>query len=355
MSGKITHFFFFLGLLLLGSCLDEIELDKQVIDAKAIIIQGRLLKGSPSLVEVSVQRVGDYDNSELSTFIGNAKISLLNGKGAKIDLQELRSPQIYRASIPSNNPNFSVQEGENYQIKVLLADGRQFESAPEPLLSVPDLEKTNFKLAELSLPDYRGIITPAQYLQFWVSTSLKAKATAAKAKLRWELQLVYRLTDNSQRVCYNFEPQRPDRFFLYDGPLYAANRLDSFFLNNIILDHRFAEGAYMLVIQEALSPEAFQYWTQAKTLAERTGNMFEAPPAKISSNIRNVQNPNEAVYGYFYPSIQDTVRLYINPAQVGFPQKYCPQPPTQRMGPTICDICTLQTGSTLSKPRFWVE
>ncbi|MDX2072186.1 MAG: DUF4249 family protein [Haliscomenobacter sp.] len=340
--------------LLLSSCLDEIELKNQRFGTKAVIIQGRLILGAPSLIEVNVQRIGEFDGAETSVHIGSAKVTLEQTDGSNIDLQEITSAKLYRASIPNNHPTFKVRAGQSYRIKVSLLDGRQYESEFEPLLPVPELEKTSYTLQELTLPDKKGFLNKATYLSFWVNSKLKTGGNPDKSKLRWELNAVYRFTDDTRKLCYNFEPQRVDKVLLYDGPGLQLERLDTFYLADVRLDHRFAEGFYLTVLQESLSTTAFNYWNQVKTLAERSGSMFEEPAAKIASNLRS-KNVGEEVYGYFYATAQDTLRLYIRPEQVGSPTKYCPQPPTPRIGPTVCDNCLLNTGSTLTKPNFWIE
>lgn len=340
---------------LLGGCLDEIELKDQRFDTQAIIIQGRLILGSPSVVEINVERVGEYDGLERTAHIGSAKITLLSADGNSIEVPEVNFAKVYRVSIPQNSSTFKVQAGQSYRIKVNLLDGRSYESELEPLLPVPDLEKTSYTIQELSIPDKKGFITPANYFRFWINSSLFAGNSTQKSKLRWELHGVYRLTDDAKKVCYNYEPQRPEQVFLYDGLAAQRNRLDTFYLANAKLDHRFAEGFYLTVFQESLSSSAFRYWNQVKTLSERSGSMFEEPAAPISSNIRSSADPAEKVYGYFYATAQDTLRLYVSPAQAGSPTTYCPQPPTPRIGPTICDNCLLNTGSTLVKPAFWIQ
>ena len=340
--------------LLLSGCLDEIELKNQRFETKAVIIQGRLILGSPSVVEVSVQRIGEFDGSETAIHISSAKVTLEQTDGKSIELPEVNSAKLYRASIPADQSGFKVQTGQNYRIKVSLLDGRQYESEFESLLPVPELEKTNYTIQDLTLPDKKGFLGTATYLSFWVNSKLKTGSSTDKSRLRWEVNAVYRLSDNVSKVCYNYEPQRVDKVFIYDGPGLQLERLDTFYLADVRLDHRFAEGFYLTVLQESLSPTAFNYWNQVKTLAERNGSMFEEPAAKIVSNLRS-KNAEEEVYGYFYATAQDTLRLYIRPEQVGMPTKYCPQPPQPRIGPTICDNCLLSTGSTLTKPNFWIE
>ena len=355
MRNGISNGMLLLIALVCTTCLDEIELKNQRFDTKAVIIQGKIVNGSTAVAEVTVQRIGDYDGIELETHVSAAKVTLVSESGASIDLSEISAKRLYRVVIPGNHPTFRVQNGQGYSIRVTLPDGRKYESGVEKMIPVPKLEKTSFQQLDLALPNKKGFISTAAYLRFWVNTSLKAVNSSEKVKLRWELTGVYRLTDDRARICYYTEPVRLEKIFIYDGAAFQQERLDKHPLADALLDYRFAEGFYLTLIQESLSYNAFQYWDQVRNLAERSGNMFEAPAATIASNIKNSVDPKEPVFGFFYATTQDTMRLYVRPEQVGGPVKYCPQPPTPRIGPTICDNCLLQTGSTLTKPSFWID
>jgi hypothetical protein len=352
---KLRYISILCGLsLLLTTCLDEIELKNQRFETKALIIQGRLVLGAPSVVEITIQRVGEFDGTETAIHIGSAKVTLERADGMSIDVPEVNFGKIYRASIPSNQGTFKVQTGQNYRIKVSLLDGRQYESDFEPLEAVPELEKTNYFLEDLTFQDRKGFLNTAPFLRFWVNSKLKANGNSDKTRLRWEVNAVYRLTDKTRKVCYNYEPLRVEKVLVYDAPAFQADRLDTFKLVDVRLDSRFAEGIYITVLQESMSQTAFRYWGQVKALAERSGSMFEETAGTIVSNLRS-KNSKEEVYGYFYATAQDTLRIYIRPEQVGMPTKYCPLPPTPRIGETVCDNCLLTTGSTLTKPNFWIE
>ncbi len=334
-------------------CLDEIDLKNQQFDAKAIILQGKLIMGNPSSVEVSLQRIGDFTGNENATSIFGAKITLHQTSGALLALNENITKSIYTATIDINHPTFKVLAGQSYYIQAILPDGRQYRSDPETILSVPKMEKIGFNPEVLSLPDRKGFIQTDTFLQIWTNTKLSTNNDLRKIK--WEVSCVYKFTDDALRVCYAPEPVRPEKTYLYDSPLYLSQRLDSFIITDTRIDHRFAEGLYLTVLQETLTDKAFTYWNQIKVLAERNGNMFEAPAATISSNIKNPADSTERVFGFFYATQQDTQRLYITPPMVFFPRKYCPIPPTPRIGPTICDACLLITGSSNTKPSYWKE
>ncbi len=346
----------FLGLLSLNNCLDEIELKGQQFSTKATVIQGRLVLGATtSSVEVLVSRLGEFEGQELNSYIANATVKLLDASGKVLAVPEAANRRSYRVVVPNNNPTFSIQAGKPYRIQVLLADGRLYESEPETLMATPDLERVTYKRAVLPVVSRQGFVNQDTFFQFSANTKLRAEGAQTNARIRWEVYAVYRLSDMNRRVCYNTETMRQEKVFLYDGPSSDIDRLDNYPLIDIRRDHRFAEGCFLFIIQESLSREAYQYWNSVKSLAQRNGNMFDPPAGTIGTNIRNVKDASDRAFGYFYATAHDSIRLHIRPKDAGFPKNYCPQPPTERIGPTICDDCRLQTGSSLLRPWFWME
>lgn len=344
------YFFILTGIFLLHSCLDEIELKNQRFETKAVIIQGRLVQGNPSSIEVNIQRIGDYDRSEAANYVVGAKVKAINNtSGASLDLTEDRNKLVYRINIPVTNA-FKVLNGNAYQIEAELPDGRKFKSAAEVLYNVPKMDSLYYTQEILTLPNKKQILQTDTFLRFKINTPLQA--VNGSGKYRWETNGVYKLSDNSMRVCYAPENVSPEKIQLYDVSTYNLSRLDKHLIVDTKKDFRFAEGYYMTVVQESLSPSAFNYWNQVKSLAERNGNMFDAPPATISSNIINTTDSTDRAYGFFYATTHDTLRIFIKPITS---PNYCPQPPTPRIGPTICDICLLLTGSSYTKPSYWKE
>jgi Domain of unknown function (DUF4249) len=345
-----------LGLLNLTTCLDEIELKGQQFNTKATVIQGKLVLGTNvSTVEVIVTRLGEFEGQELNSFIGNATVKLLDAEGKALAVPETPNRRAYRVVLPNNNPNYSIQVGKPYRLQVLLADGRLYESEPEILTAVSDLEGVTYQQAVLPVVNRQGFVNQDTFFQFSANTKLKAEGARDNSRLRWEVYAVYRLSDMNRRICFNTETMRQERVFLFDGLNSDIDRLDNYPLIDIRKDHRFAEGCFLFFIQETLSDEAYRYWNSVKSLAQRNGNMFDPPAGTIGTNIRNVKDASDRAFGFFYATAHDSIRLHIRPKDAGFPRRYCPQPPTDRIGPTICDDCRLQTGSSLIRPSYWVE
>jgi hypothetical protein len=136
----------------------------------------------------------------------------------------------------------------------------------------------------------------------------------------------------------------------------------------------------MLVKQIALSEEAYNYWEQLRVNSTQEGGLYEKQPLAIAGNLKNVNDPDRPVLGYFYAVAESTRRyFYSNIAEITLNfNDYCQEDPLGRMGwreygprdyPVYyyfnglailrilsdeCIECQLQGGTT-QKPEFWPE
>jgi hypothetical protein len=338
------------------ACLDEIQLKNQEFDSKALVIQGRLIRGQSGsgFVEASVQRLGEYGTNGVVSYITGAKVELLGPNNQVAQLRIPTGATTYTLAFHPTTSPFKVELNKSYQLRVTMPDGKRYISSSEILLPVPKMKKIWWETDTITFQNANGKVLTRDILRFKISTPIESNNSMEKENLRWQSNIAYKFTDDALRVCYSTEGLRNDKVVLFDPKTAALDQIDSMSIVETNLDFRFVEGSYVQVIQESLSKAALDYWNQIKLLAERTGNMFEAPAATVSSNIRSETNSQEDVFGFFYATSHDTIRVFIDSNQVSYKTPYCPQPPTPRIGPTICDNCIL-IGSTASyiRPYFW--
>ena len=68
----------------------------------------------------------------------------------------------------------------------------------------------------------------------------------------------------------------------------------------------------ILVKQYALTREAFEYMEMLKKNTENIGTLFDPLPSQLTSNIRNLTNPDEPVIGYLTATSMQTKRIFVN-------------------------------------------
>lgn len=348
--------------LLLTGCFDEIAFDGSEDQLENLVVQGELALGSPSVVTVSVTQISAFEGAEIPTPVAVSSVVLADQLENTIDLIPATDPGRFYLEIPEDHPTFQVQEGSAYQIRVMLESGTRYESDLEPLLAVPTPESINMAIVEREEVNEFGANEIFSYLRFFVNTPLTSSDNTQKSFLRWELEGCYRFIETvvvqapipSARTCYFKEQLNLDKVKVFNGQASSSETLTGYQILETELDSRFSRGYYLTVYQQSLSETAYEYWDKVSQVVERTGSIFEPKPGKILGNISNPEAPEEEVFGYFYTSAQDTIRLYISPEDVNNPSPPCPATNEgQDAIDDICFDCLLRPNSTLVKPEYW--
>jgi hypothetical protein len=137
----------------------------------------------------------------------------------------------------------------------------------------------------------------------------------------------------------------------------GKNRVENIEIASTISDFRFSIGAYFTVVQKSLSQDAIEYWKEVKASNERSGSLYDVFPGRIRTNIKNENDRDEIVTGYFQVSEVDTIRLKVIADQAGFPSQKCAlwQEPMiiSQEDPDPCLNCLKLTNSTLIAPHYW--
>lgn len=353
----------FLGLCLasLPACFSEIDFEGTGGELDNLVIQGKLIKGTPSIVTVSVRKVSDYEGAESSTAVEVANVILLDENQNAVDLIHTE-PGIFKRNIPDGL--LSIREGHAYQIRVVTKTGQIYESAPETLQPVPRPTAIDLTLIDREEINDLGNSVINTYLNFAIHTPLIADAASEQSQLKWEMEGCYRFIETTPanapipnpKTCYYKEVLSVEKIKVFNGKASSQENLSGHAFLETGQDHRFSRGYYLTVYQQSLTEAAYDYWEQVSQVVERTGGLFESKPGKIGGNIINVEHPEEEVFGFFYVTAQDTIRLHIKPEDADFPGAYCPIEATPADAVAdFCYNCLLWPNSTLEKPAYWID
>ncbi|MGC4023430.1 MAG: DUF4249 family protein [Cyclobacteriaceae bacterium] len=67
----------------------------------------------------------------------------------------------------------------------------------------------------------------------------------------------------------------------------------------------------MLVKQQALSEEAYNFWFQLQTTTQNLGGLFDPLPSQVNSNVQCESDPSKTVLGFFSGSSVSSKRIFI--------------------------------------------
>jgi hypothetical protein len=347
----LTAFFF--------GCIDEIDLTQGLPLPDGIVVSGRLLAGEElTEAEVILEELFRFEDSNRPAQVVTANVRIVNDDGQELTL--LYRNGVYRGSTTANDPAFRVEEGMRFNVLVTTREGANYTSEPEVLL--PRLEATSARAvpATVEVVNGAGTIQAVPAMEYLITTPLRY-ANGDAAYVRWLIDEYYAQTDESTdtitgiKTCYinvSFEGTKVKVI----GNTAGRATLTDYSLGKNRISFRYAEGNYMEIRQEAISREAFDYYSQVNAIASRELSIFEAPGGPVIGNVRSVEGTTANVFGYFYVASPSIVRVPVTPAEAGNPVFACPLPPPMSPSPPInrCTDCLVANNTaTTARPIWW--
>lgn len=357
-----------MGLYFLSSsCISDIEFEVPGTVQNAVAIQAKVVKGTPNIINVEVQNAVDFTG--LSAAIRVRDVILTNlSSGQRIEIPNNGSNS-YLLEIEEDSPEMSINYNDEYSLQVTTFDGAILETTGEKLLAVPKPESLSFELVEVEDGAPRGARDITEGLRFYLNTPTRNQF-GALTSMRWSFEHTYIATDfplnpNIERkACFISENLGATTEVSYNPKILGEERLNQFELFDQNITPAHGEGNYFTAIQHSLSDGAFEYFNQINDLISRDGSIFDPPAGIIETNFKNTSEVEQQVFGYFYLTEIDTVRVFINPDAVGNPRPFCtPIPPSDSDTPNVPDLsirqicadCLDVNRSTLNKPSWWVN
>lgn len=351
---KKIYFATILLICTLAACLDEVNLSDPDQPDSAILVQGRLIQGNPSQVEIGIFELYTLSNN-IPRSIEAKSVVLKDDTGRSKSIPTQGHGQ-YLTKINPNDADFPIEIGRQYRLEIEFFDGRNFVSEWEKLLATPKIDALDFEFFGKDGYDLQGNLIKIPFVRFNLSTDLTAAADTAPVRLRWEFDSHYKLTDNPEKTCYITR-----RLLDADVSILNTEQSKTLLKNHPAietqLDYRFGEGFYLTAYQQVISENAYGYFEELNQLLAKKGTLFDPPAGAIRTNISSPSHPEVLTNGFFYVTRQDTLRRYFSPAMMGNPKKRCPLPPIngEAPRPNSCDDCFLESPSTatLNKPIWW--
>lgn len=362
MSHGFRYGWWMVKLLLLGlsACVSDVDLKLPAESDNSISIRGLLTAGDTTIVSVRITSLADAQNSGFANPVLDASVVLVDDRGRGLDIPMVEAGW-YRRVVPATYP---VMVGAAYQLSVATETGRNYLSDLETLYAVPTPERLEVDRYVKNVINDAGNIIEQEFLRFLLTTPLIDPVLGGRSFLKWDFLGTYRFIESAitgglssfPKTCYFFDNLNLQNSVVYNGRESAQEVLTNFFLLEEAYDYRFREGFYLSVAQRSLSRNAYEYWSQIDKVVDLSGNFFEAPPGRVEGNFRNVDQPEEEVYGFFYPSQEHIIRYYVPP--VGdLIDRFCPieASPSDSTVSALCLNCLDRQNSTTERPDWWEE
>lgn len=359
------------SLIVIG-CVNIIELDTAGNEEKVVIF-GKLTNSRNYDQGITIKR------SNLNTRVG---LSFTDAEVIVFD-DDTGESFTYEYSTESDRyvplVRYAGTPGHAYRARVTV-NGQVYESSPQvmPMTNAEDSAYFRFERDE--------IITNAGTTEQWrlkilIKTNLPDSEEALF--LRWNVDQVYILEETplptssfpfySPRACYVFDGAASDELVLFNGSLVKTTVIPEQEVADVPFDNSFVNVRGYGVIQSSITREAAAYWERVLDVADRSGSIFEVPPAPVPGNFQNLNDPNNAPLGFFEVAKMDTIGTSVieddHPIGLGMGMEYpnCDFLPSQFVTvpincfeclrffrvPDYCWNCTEFPNSTRKRPNFF--
>jgi hypothetical protein len=323
------------------SCRDKIDLAPQRDQLEGISIQGKLIKGNPSVALVEVERVFTFSGDSRKT-LPIESVSIFDKAGNERFLSKNNSVSNFIGYIYPNQAPLSINYHQDYACRVVLSNGAIYESDFETLLPVPKIEGLEFEIIEKNIKNViLDKFEPAKFARFRVNTPLVVSNNPKKSNLRWVILRTYQQLNGANGAtnsCIQSDFANFRHVDALNGSQVAGDFLKKYNFYDEYISFPFGLTYYLTVYQESLTDRAFSYWSEVETLTQQVGSQFEVAHGIVRSNFKNVNDAKEEVYGFFYATSRDVQHLRVCPKDLGF------QPEVGRS----TDFC-----NTPTVPDFW--
>lgn len=337
------------------ACIDTIEIELPQGEGGRLVIEGSVERGPEfysirSSVRRTAQDIRDVvlqlETADIFLLMNDQEVlSLRNNVSEWIDITAFHDQY---GSDPSN---------ARFGLRVILEDGRVFESEEQKVLETSPTSALEINLIERELLNDAGIFVEQEFVELMVNSDLRNDQGEALSYL-WEVSGVYEFpevawTDDPgffPSTCYVPVSAPPDEINVILASKANGEQLRSFKIAETEADFRFITGFYYTVLQKTIDEKTASYWEKVATNISREGTLFDPPAGQIESNIRNVDDAQDEVLGYFYAAGVDTLRYFASPDETGNQLHPCSIEPAT---PLCCDCLSTLFNSTLNKPPYW--
>lgn len=347
----MKHGYFLLMLCLLTACLDEIDFESPE-QASLLVVDGIVTNGDHS-DEIRLSRTVEYG---LQQFVAEreAAIIVIDEAGNRESLIEVEAG-VYEFRKMVLSPAI----GESYAIEIRLKNGEVYRSEMEKMAAVPEIDSLSFEISVEEFVNDLGITLDEKNLVVQANTTINQEDQSDL--LFWEVEHIYSfvepLTNPLQipKVCYIEQALEAQSIPLLDGALFkeGANIVREVTRKSLDFSLEFRQS--YRVFQYGISRSAYDYWSDLALIANPGGTIFDPIPAKIQGNVRNVNDAEELVLGYFGVASVTAKTLFITRADVSGEFNlipFCSIIGTRNLR-AQCFDCLLFEGSSLERPDYW--
>jgi hypothetical protein len=229
----------------------------------------------------------------------------------------------HNGTYSSDSTRFMGKVGKTYTLDILTSDGKEYKSDSCKMYPVAGIDSIYFQ-------KNIGFMNNQSELHQGISIYVDSKPNdVSNGNFRWEYEETWIFSlPNPKMYDYfsesNIVPIKDWKRFCWKKENSSEILINSYlpgqfnrikgqpicFVASDVSD-RLSIQYSILVKQFSVSNKEYDFWRKLKMVSESGGDIFGSQPFPVSSNIQNVNDPQEKIIGYFEVSAVTQKRKYI--------------------------------------------
>jgi hypothetical protein len=217
---------------------------------------------------------------------------------------------------------------KKYKLRIRTASQSEYESTFIAIKRTPAIDSIAYQVDESDkLKIYVNTHDDSGNTRFYRWRFIETYEYNAHYSALWAIQngvYVPRPAPESLRMCWKTDTTH--KIVLASTEQFSKDLISDFDLITIARGSLKIGRKYSVLIeQQVLSSEAFQYWLSMQQSSESLGGLYDPTPPQSKGNIRSLSSPNEEVLGIFESRSTTRKRIFILPADLPYGFAFLPR------------------------------
>ena len=313
MKSKYYLYIAFL-IALTSSCITPIANFEQVANRSFLTVES-FISDESGQQRTRIYMSADKISGGFFTPLTKAQVYIVDEKGVREDLIEQTIRGTYLTS-----SKFVGRVGGTYTLNIETVDGKKYQSAPETMKPVPEIEKiiTQFEVLNNYAKgdsrrggfnvyvDFQDPATPSDHYQWYWKHYQRANIceTCVGGNYNFVSNMcVYPRVPTEQIWNYQCDGNCWDISFSTDLNIFSDTYLNGQRITGKQVARIPFDGVskyYLQFEQRAITRNSYNYYQSLNAQTQNTGTLFDVPAeTRFSFNIKSTTNPEEKILGIF--------------------------------------------------------
>jgi hypothetical protein len=303
---KLLKWYSILMILMAGACVEPYDPPLDDEDVNFLVVDG-FLNVTEGVANVRLTRTQPVKDSGPARLEQAATVRVEDDNGLTHSLLEI-SGGVYSGNIE----NAALQT--SYRLLIFTSDGHQYASDFIHLLPTPSIDSITYSITndgvEFSVTTHDPAGLAKHFRWKYTETYEYHSNFVSSYKFEPNRTVILRPAEEQSGVCWRTNVSTD---IMVASSKHLSNSVISKFGLNIIPfgSLKLTVEYSMLVQQQTLSDEAYDYWLNLEKTTEHLGGLFDPLPAEVPGNVHSLTHANEKVIGFFSGSEVTEARIFL--------------------------------------------